>query len=234
MTDDSVAGAYFEHLVECALAICKECRHGVLPSQVKSHLQRHRVSRKQAELAAEDVSSWAGLIQYAGELEVPSQAIQAIHQLPIYADGLMCQVDADHCHQIFRSAEAMRKHWQKAHSWSVAGKGGRPSRTEKAVIQERISKGCKRIHCQRLLVQGPGSQYFEVHQPDDSSPDVVPDGDAAWAQVGEQMAKAWASVETRAQNTIQAGETDEVNPWLERTQWLPYLVGMERPELLHR
>lgn len=232
MTDDSVAGAYFEHLVEYALAICRECRHGVLPSQVKSHLQRHRVSRKQAELAAEDVSSWAGLIQYAGELEVPSQAIQAIHQLPIYADGLMCQVDADHCHQIFRSAEAMRKHWQKAHSWSVAGKGGRPSRTEKAVIQERISKGCKRIHCQRLLVQGPGSQYFEVHQPDGSSPDVVPDGDAAWAQVGEQMAKAWASVETRAQNIIQAGETDEVNPWLERTQWLPYLVGMERPELL--
>jgi hypothetical protein len=62
---------------------------------------------------------------------------------------------------------------------------------------------------------------------------VVPiDGDAAWAQVGEQMAKAWANVETRAQNTIQEGERDEVNLWLERTQWLPYLVGMERPELL--
>jgi hypothetical protein len=27
-------------------------------------------------------------------------------------------------------------------------------------------------------------------------------GDAAWAQVGEQMAKAWASVKTQAQNTI--------------------------------
>ena len=232
MTEDSVAGKYFKHLVEYALAICKECRHGVLPSQVKSHLQRHRVSRKQAELAAEDVSSWAGLIQYAGELEVPSQAIQAIHQLPVYADGSMCQVDADHCRQIFRSAEAMRKHWLKAHNWSVAGKGGRPSRVEKVEIQERISKGCKRIHCQRLLVQGPESQYFEVHQPDDSGPDVVPDGDAAWAQVGEQMAKAWANIETRAQNTIQEGERDEVNPWLERTQWLPYLVGMERPELM--
>jgi hypothetical protein len=46
------------------------------------------------------------------------------------------------------------------------------------------------------------------------------------------MARAWANVETRAQNTIQEGEKDEVNPWLERTQWLPYLVGMERPELL--
>jgi hypothetical protein len=46
------------------------------------------------------------------------------------------------------------------------------------------------------------------------------------------MAKAWENIEKRAQNTIQDGETDEVNPWLERTQWLPYLVGMERPDLL--
>jgi hypothetical protein len=46
------------------------------------------------------------------------------------------------------------------------------------------------------------------------------------------MAKAWANIETRAQNTIQEGERDEVNPWLERTQWLPYLVGIERPELI--
>ena len=46
------------------------------------------------------------------------------------------------------------------------------------------------------------------------------------------MAKAWANVETRAHSTIQGGERDEENPWLERTQWLPYLVGIERPILL--
>jgi hypothetical protein len=50
--------------------------------------------------------------------------------------------------------------------------------------------------------------------------------------VGEQMAKAWANVETLAQNTIQAGEKDEVNPWVERTQWLLYLVSIERPKLI--
>ncbi|KAL7778331.1 hypothetical protein CFE70_005010 [Pyrenophora teres f. teres 0-1] len=64
-------------------------------------------------------------------------------------------------------------------------------------------------------------------------PEIVPvDGAAAWARVGEQMAKAWTDIEKRAQTTIQEGERDEVNPWLERTQWLPYLVGMERPDLL--
>ncbi|KAL5400978.1 hypothetical protein PMIN03_011920 [Paraphaeosphaeria minitans] len=46
------------------------------------------------------------------------------------------------------------------------------------------------------------------------------------------MDKAWANVQRRAETTIQDGARDEVNPWLERTGWLPYLIGMERPELL--
>jgi hypothetical protein len=45
-----MADEYFEHLVEYALAVCKKCQHSVLPSQIKSYLQRtYRVSRKQAE-----------------------------------------------------------------------------------------------------------------------------------------------------------------------------------------
>ncbi|KAG9378476.1 hypothetical protein A1F94_011592 [Pyrenophora tritici-repentis] len=91
------------------------------------------------------------------------------------------------------------------------------------------------VHCQRLFSSRHGSQYFEVQAPsqDGEGPEIVPvDGAAAWARVGEQMAKAWADIEKRAQTTIQEGERDEVNPWLERTQWLPYLVGMERPDLL--
>jgi hypothetical protein len=73
MTESSVTGKYFEHLATYALAVCKECRHGVLPSQVKSHLQRaHRVKGQQAEIVADEFSSWAGLIEYASKVEVPS------------------------------------------------------------------------------------------------------------------------------------------------------------------
>jgi hypothetical protein len=42
----------------------------------------------------------------------------------------------------------------------------------------------------------------------------------------------WASIKKKAQTTIQKGERDEVNPWLEQTQWEPYLEGMERPDLM--
>jgi RecQ family ATP-dependent DNA helicase len=232
MAESNVAGEHFAHLVEYALAVCKECRHGVLPSQIKSHVQRaHPAKRKQAKVIAEEVGSWAGLIQYAGELEVPSQVIEPIHPLPVYQDGLMCRLAPDRCRQIFRSEGAMKKHWRVAHEWSPAGKGGHPTRVEQKDIRDRVNQCCKKVHCQRLLVQGQGSQYFQV-QPGEDGPDVVPNGDAAWAQVGEQMAKAWENIEKRAQNTIQDGERDEVNPWLERTQWLPYLVGMERSELM--
>ena len=229
-TKGSIAASLFDHLAEHALAICKECRHGVLPSQIKNHLQRvHRMDSKQAESAAEKVGSRAGLIQYASELEMPSQVVAPMPQLPVYPDGLKCRLDPDQCRQIFRSSEAMRKHWRRVHDWLPASKGGRPSQVEKGKIQARIKKGCQTIHCQRLLVQGQGSQYFQVQQPSEHIPI---DGDAVWARVGERMAKVWANIETRAQNTIQAGEKDEVNPWLQRAQWLPYLEGLERPELL--
>jgi hypothetical protein len=58
------------------------------------------------------------------------------------------------------------------------------------------------------------------------------DGNAAWARVGEQMARAWEDIKSQGNKTIQEGERDEVNPWIERTQWLPYLLGMERSDLL--
>jgi hypothetical protein len=61
---------------------------------------------------------------------------------------------------------------------------------------------------------------------------VPVDVSAAWARVGEQMANAWENIEKRANKTIQTGEKDKVNPWVERTQWLPYLVGIEQADLI--
>jgi hypothetical protein len=58
------------------------------------------------------------------------------------------------------------------------------------------------------------------------------DGGVAWVRVGEQMARTWKNIEKQTNKTIQEGERDEVNPRIERTQWLPYLVGTERAELM--
>ncbi|KAI0616127.1 DUF3505 domain-containing protein, partial [Pyrenophora tritici-repentis] len=163
MSEPSIECQYFEHVPEYSIAACRECIYAVWPDQIEGHLQKqHKVSYKEAEAVGQQVRSWAGLVQYPSELEVPTGAPKP-----------------------------------------------------------------------RLFSSRHGSQYFEVQAPsqDGEGPEIVPvDGAAAWARVGEQMAKAWADIEKRAQTTIQDGERDEVNPWLERTQWLPYLVGMERPD----
>jgi hypothetical protein len=171
----------------------QECRHGVLSSHIKSHLRRvHRIKHKQAEEIAESVRSWSGLIEYASEVQAPSQVIPPMSQLPVYSDGLLCRLDAARCCKLLRSIEAMRKHWREVHSWSVASKGGRPSQVAQKDIQLRVGEGCWRVHCQRLFVQGPGSQYFEVQPPSKDGEDpstVAMDGEAAWAHVGEEMAR---------------------------------------------
>jgi hypothetical protein len=76
------------------------------------------------------------------------------------------------------------------------------------------------VFCQRLFGSRNGSQYFEVQPPNnnDNSEAVLINGNAAWAPVGEAMAKAWKRVKKRAISTIQVDERDEVNPWVERTQ----------------
>jgi hypothetical protein len=84
MAETDIELQHFEHLAAYSIAICKECRHGVLPGHIKSHLQRaYKVKQKQAEDIAERVCSWPGLIEYASELQEPSQVIPPISQLPV-------------------------------------------------------------------------------------------------------------------------------------------------------
>jgi hypothetical protein len=56
MAAENVEFQYFEYLAEYSIAICKEYRHGVLPSHIESLLQRiHRVKQQQAHIIAEKV-----------------------------------------------------------------------------------------------------------------------------------------------------------------------------------
>jgi hypothetical protein len=125
----------------------------VLPSYIKSHLQRmHRVKDRQADTIAERVRSLAGLLEYASELQEPCQVVPPISQLLVYSDGLVCQLDAACCYKILRSIEAMKKHWREVHSWSVASKGGCPSQVAQKEVALRGEEGCRRVHCQQLYI----------------------------------------------------------------------------------
>ena len=58
MAEAAIEFQHFEHLAEYSIAICMECRRGVLPSHIQSHLQRaHKIKQKHAEDIAERVRS---------------------------------------------------------------------------------------------------------------------------------------------------------------------------------
>jgi hypothetical protein len=98
MAETGTEFQHFEHLADYSIAVYKECRHGVLPSHIQSHLQHaHKIEQKQAEEIAERVRSWPGLIEYASEFQEPSQVVLPISQLPVYSDGLSCQLDNTRC-----------------------------------------------------------------------------------------------------------------------------------------
>ncbi|KAG9378482.1 DUF3505 multi-domain protein [Pyrenophora tritici-repentis] len=271
MSKPSIECQYFEHVPEHSVAACRECRYAVWPDQIEGHLQKqHKVSYKEAEAVGQQVRSWAGLVQYPSELEVPTGAPKPIYEheingtnllsLPAYVEKMTkyirraAQTTATESSVLSTSAaklgianlpcvcglsNALPDCWilnplhpGRPKDWTPAPIGVR--KVEQAQKDPKISKQIK----DALNEWASRQQYRDKIQVDDGQPPsggtsfVVHLLDTAWARVGEQMAKAWADIEKRAQTTIQEGERDEVNPWLERTQWLPYLVGMERPDLL--
>jgi hypothetical protein len=99
-------------------------------------------------------------------------------------------------------------------------------------MERRVLENCRRVWCQRFFVQGEHSQYFEI-QSDVEAEGVSVAGDAeeqAWSQAWERASQHYDKI--RADDVIRAGEVDEVNPWLRRTGWMPYLEGFSSRDVL--
>jgi hypothetical protein len=149
MSKHNIAYQYFEHVAEYSVAACQECRYAVWPDQIESHLQeQHKVSRKQADIVGEQIRSWADLLQYPSELKVPGGVPQPVLQLPMYADGILCQLYPSSCQYVVGSKEAIQKHWRTSHQgWSAGGRRGRLSQTSVQRLQARSQQGYRRVFC---------------------------------------------------------------------------------------
>jgi len=54
------------------------------------------------------IRSWAGLIQYPNELEVPSGVLRPVPQLAMYADRMVCELDSGKCQQVVQSSKSLK------------------------------------------------------------------------------------------------------------------------------
>ncbi|KAI7279546.1 hypothetical protein KC340_g18885, partial [Hortaea werneckii] len=76
------------------------------------------------------------------------------------------------------------------------------------------------------------SQYFEVQSTPDTDRRGISRSQAqeTWSQVRERACSHYDEI--RASDIIRPGEADEVNPWLKRAGWLPYLEGFSSRDIL--
>jgi len=169
-------------------------------------------------------------------MQLPDHVDQPIGQLPLYQDGLLCQLDPARCHCIYWGLKTIKKHWRKAHQWSIASKREGSGQVKGLKVKRQMQEAAKRVQCQQFFSSRQRSQYFEMRQPEGrqagEAQSTAIDGEALWAQIRDKVTSKWAEVEKKAWTTIQEGEKDEVNPWLERTQWQPYLVRLKRSDLM--
>ena len=229
---------HFDYLVEYQLAVCRECQYTVWPDKIEGHLygKHHKIPRKRAREIADQVCSWPGLIPFASELRVPVRIDRPIPQLPLYKDGLMCRLDPEKCWYICRDRKTLKKHWDDKHQYSVASHRGGSGSAKKQRVEQRFEAAVKRVYCQRFFPNSHGSRYFEVGEAGEEVGDEnrarVVIGEVLWDRVCEKAMMRWAEVEKKNRETIQEVQTNEANPWLERTGWSKYLRELNRPELL--
>ena len=195
--------------------------------------KEHGLSQKEGQAVADQVERWAGICPFASELQVPAYINEPIAELPLYTDGLMCQLEPGRCQYICRSKESIKEHWRKQHAYSVGTKG-RPGVITQRRIKRRFQEACKPVHCQRYFPSRHGSQFFEVRQPDQAheSQARFVNGEQLWEKIQKNARDAWEEQKRAAQQLVEEHNVDEGNPWLERTGWSKYLQGIDRDELL--
>lgn len=118
---------YFEYLPEYRLLICKHCKHAVCLDQIRAHLRgkRHELPPKETAAAQADVQrQWAGAAKDVTEVYIPTRVPQPIAHLPLYKDGLLCQLDYPKWHYVCRDIKTLKDHWKTVHHWTLGTQGG--------------------------------------------------------------------------------------------------------------
>lgn len=229
-----MASSHFQHLTEWEVVVCKECRYAVWPRQVVGHLtnRQHRMPRKQAVGISDEIEQWHGIAQFSGEFKIPKYVGEAVEGLPVYTDGVKCELDEGQCAYVCRNMDVIKEHWRKMHGHSVGHKRGGSGMLKKEDIDRQILQNYRQVRCQRFFVQKEHLQYFEVRSREERREGSVRQSEEEdiWSQAWEQASQRYDRI--RSDDTIRPGETDEVNPWLRRTGWIPYLEGCDRKDIL--
>jgi superfamily II DNA helicase RecQ len=229
----------FEYLPAHRIGICKAHYHGVLLSQLSSHLQSNHKELTSVTRKAIVLTSAAAFPDWATSAEgvvYPGPESQPVAHLPVYEDGFRCEADIGGvCSFVVRTPQGIQKHCRDEHGWTNTRKRGRPYQSEEASSQ-LWQEG---VWCQKFQPRGQLGRLFQVSPPRSESTQYTAneEGDlqrALEASFG-QSTTALQKAQKDAHALVEGDSNRHLwNTWLRRTQWARHLTGFNRSWLLRQ
>ena len=127
--------------------------------------------------------------------------------------------------------ESMRRHWREVHEFSIWNQAGRPNQLAEDP-QQLLAQAYQLVSCYRLFPSRWGSHYIEVRTEDLGCDQESRGEPAAISDLIQDLEDSYQQEQEQREHVIEAGEMDEANPWLRRTQWPQYLQGLNGHDLL--
>ena len=232
----------FVFLDAYGVLVCRECQKGVLYDQLDTHLAsvKHRVVRVRRQQIQQELGTWPNLLRNEHDLDrlsTPRDIPHPIECLTLYRDGKRCdhmdEANQRQCRYVCRDLATMQKHCRVQHGWKNSWKRGSTAANRRRAQLSTSRPWTDGVACQRFFTHGPRQEYFEVQPADRSADDEIPQMTRSkWDQARRQLIQSWNTVQAAQERTIREGQPDEVNPWLERTGWEPYLAGLDHAPLV--
>ena len=231
----------FTKPAEYPIIICKRCQIGVRPSEISAHIQgtQHRLGLATGRQLQQAIQQW-NRVQECESWKVPTAVYKPIPGLPVQTDGLLC-TQTPECDYVVRNIEVMKRHWRAKHSWKPASSKGRLRARARDTGQQQLQQFSRTVPYQQVFNQGTGRHYIHVQGQQPSGPvgqptqPIQPDQPVQQAsQIHAELDKIEELYQQHINQPIQieAGQRDEANPWLRRTQWAVYLAGLNPDELV--
>jgi hypothetical protein len=66
--------------------------------------------RKQAVGVSDEIEQWHGITQFSGEFKIPKYVEEAVEGLPVYIDGVKCELNRGQYAYVCRNMDVIKEH----------------------------------------------------------------------------------------------------------------------------
>ena len=215
------------YLIEHYLIICINCKYVIWFHEIQTHFQNnyHKWSLQRAFVLQHIAQFWTKITQYFIDFQIFSRIFIFIATFHSFVNELLCQIDFEKCHYCCIISRIFIKHLNKIHEWKQ-----QKIKNKFRFNSRRKKQSWIHVHCQRFFDNRHEFQYFVVKQTiffqfnSRRSQNVI----SVWNQAITFVTQTQIVAQKQKTRFIVENQNNEINSWLNRTQWHTYLFEFDR------